>query len=110
MNPCRSLLVLLVAGFTSTALAQTNCTSAETNCALIETNIIYPTSLLTYPMASDQYSVQYRLGNGNWTNAPVWISYYGGTTASPSNVSSGYVPGTSMSFVSIPAAANTNVQ
>ena len=63
-----------------------------------------------YPMISDQYAVQYKLGNGGWSNAPVRISYYGGTLASPFNTNSGYISNkTSMSFVSIPAAANTMV-
>ena len=48
--------------------------------------------------------------NGGWSNAPVYISYYGGTLASPFNTNSGYISNkTSMSFVSIPAAANTQV-
>ena len=61
-------------------------------------------------MISDQYAVQYKLGNGGWSNAPVRISYYGGTLASPFNTNSGYISNkTSMSFVSIPAAASTMV-
>jgi hypothetical protein len=63
-----------------------------------------------YPMISDQYAVQYKLGTGGWSNAPVYISYYGGTLASPFNTNSGYISNkTSMSFVSIPAATNTTV-
>ncbi len=63
-----------------------------------------------YPMISDQYAVEYKLGNGGWSNVPVHISYYGGTLASPFNINSGYISNkTSMSFVSIPAAANTTV-
>jgi hypothetical protein len=61
-------------------------------------------------MISDQYAVGYKLGNGGWSNAPVRISYYGGTLASPFNTNSGYISNnTSMSFVSIPAAASTTV-
>ena len=61
-------------------------------------------------MTSDQYAVQYKLGNGGWSDAPVRISYYGGTLASPFNTNSGYISNkTSISFVSIPAAANTTV-
>ena len=65
---------------------------------------------LSYPIISDQYSVQYKLGGGAWTPAPVHISYYGATLASPSNSASGYGPGTSFSFVSIPVPASTAVQ
>ena len=64
---------------------------------------------LTYPMTSDRYAVQYRLGSGDWTDAKVYISYYGGTNASPYRSSSGYAPDTSMSFASIPASASTAV-
>ncbi len=61
-------------------------------------------------MSSDQYAVQYKLGNGSWSNVPVYISYYGGTVASPFNTDSGYISNkTSLSFVSIPAAASTTV-
>src|ERR1017187_11010724 len=61
-------------------------------------------------MTSDRYAVQYQLGSsGTWITAQVYISYYGGTNASPNRSSSGYVADTSMSFVSIPAAANTAV-
>jgi hypothetical protein len=61
-------------------------------------------------MISDQYAVQYKLGNGAWSNVPVYISYYGGTLASPFNTDSGYISNkTSLSFVSIPAAASTTV-
>ncbi len=103
MNQRHWLVTLLLAGLASAALAQTNCPD-------LESNITYPASSLKYPLPSDQYAVQYQLGNGGWTDAPVRISYYGGTVASPFNSDSGYVPGTSFSFVSIPASANTNVQ
>jgi hypothetical protein len=103
--------LLLWAAFTTTALAQTNSACVDPgNCADDDTNVNYPTNVLTYPMISDQYAVQYKLGNGAWSNAPVRISYYGGTIASPFNTNSGYISNkTSMSFVSIPAAANTTV-
>ena len=67
--------------------------------------------LKTYPRPSDNYAVQYQIGNGDWTTATVYISYYGQTTGSPYRKVSGYTAGTtSMSFTSIPALANTTVQ
>jgi hypothetical protein len=102
----RHLLVpLLLAGFTSVAFAQTNC-------LITEAGVTYRVPPLTYPMTSDRYAVQYKLGDADWTNATVYISYYGGTDASPLhsvNVA-GCTPETSMSFVSIPARASTRVQ
>jgi uncharacterized protein (TIGR03437 family) len=69
----------------------------------------YPSPPLTYPMTSDRYAVQYQLDNsGNWTDAQVYISYYGGTTSSP-RVKGIYPADESMSFVSIPAGASTAV-
>ena len=102
----RHLLVpLLLAGFTSVAFAQTNC-------IITDPDVTYRVPPLTYPMTSDRYAVQYKLGDADWTNATVYISYYGGTDASPLhsvNVA-GCTPETSMSFVSIPARASTRVQ
>lgn len=70
-----------------------------------------PTTPLMYPLASDQYAVQYQINGGGWTSAMVFISYYGQTDASPERGNSPYVTGTtSMSFVSIPAQANALVQ
>src|ERR1019366_7278378 len=70
-----------------------------------------PSTPFTYPMTSDQYSVQYQVRGGNWTDAMVYISYYGKTDASPYRGDSGYTRGTtSMSFVSIPAEANDLVR
>ena len=67
--------------------------------------------LITYPRPSDNYAVQYQIGNGAWTAATVYISHYGQTTGSPYRTVSGYTAGTtSMSFTSIPAQANTTVQ
>ena len=43
----------------------------------------YPNPPLTYPMTSDRYAVQYKVNGGNWTNAQVYISIYGGTNSSP---------------------------
>ena len=103
--------MLLWAGFASATLAQTNDACMDTNgCALDDTNIYYPANPLTYPPISDQYAVQYKRGNGGWSNAPVRISYYGGTLASPFNANSGCISNkTSMSFVSIPADTNITV-
>ena len=67
--------------------------------------------LKTYPLPSDNYAVQYQIGNGAWTTATVYISYYGQTTGSPYRMVSGYTAGTtSLSFTSIPAQPNTTVQ
>jgi len=111
MNRSHLLALLLWAGFTSAALAQTNCACVDTNgCAIVDATVYYPTNPVAYPLVSDQYAVQYKLGNGGWSNAPVRISYYGRTLASPFNTSSGYISNkTSLSFVSIPADMNTTV-
>jgi len=101
MIPRPLLVPLLLAGFTSAALAQ---------CPYTESDVTYPVTPLTYPMTSDRYAVQYQLDDEGWTNAQVYISYYGGTVASPFKNVSGYTPETSLSFVSIPAGANTGVQ
>jgi hypothetical protein len=71
-----------------------------------------PPTLLHYPMTSDRYAVQYKLGGGVWTNAQVYINVYGGTNTSPFESYTNYpsYPNTSMSFVSIPARANADVQ
>ena len=72
---------------------------------------------MTYPTSSDQYSVQYSLDGGTWTDAMVYISDYGGSNSSPYLSYSGYLKptgptsyGTSMSFVSIPAGKGVHVQ
>ena len=85
--------------------------SSSPMCAAIP-KATYLDTPLTYPMTSDRYAVQYKLGQGDWTDARVYISYYGGTDASPSvNYQTGYTAlETSMSFVSIPATAGTLVQ
>ena len=73
-------------------------------------NATYPTMPLTYPMTSNRYSVQYQVGaSTTWTDAPVYISYYGGTNSSPFLSFAGYTKDTSMSFASIPASAGTAV-
>ncbi len=70
-----------------------------------------PQNPISYPMASDQYAVQYRINGGTWTEALVYISYYGKTYASPARGDAPYTRGTTaMSFVSIPAQANALVQ
>src|ERR1035438_3358654 len=70
----------------------------------------YPNPPLTYPMSSNRYAVQYQLGNsGTWTNAQVYITYYGGTNSSPYIQASRYPADESMSFVSIPANSSTAV-
>src|SRR5581483_9389487 len=51
-----------------------------------------PAAIKNYPMASDRYSVQYSIGGGPFTDAKVYISYYGGSLASPPRNDSGYVP------------------
>jgi uncharacterized protein (TIGR03437 family) len=99
---------LLLGAFVSHASAQL--ISPTPQCAVVDKDATYRKPPLTYPMTSDRYAVQYQLGgSGTWITAQVYISYYGGTNASPNRSSSGYVADTSMSFVSIPAAANTAV-
>jgi uncharacterized protein (TIGR03437 family) len=98
---------LLLATFASVCFAQL--IPGPPACAVVDKDATYRTPPLTYPMTSDRYSVQYQLGSGNWTDVKVYISYYGGTNASPFRSGSGYVADTSMSFASIPAAANTAV-
>jgi hypothetical protein len=98
---CRHmLLALCLAAFVPSAFAA---------CAVNDATL--PNGLVAYPKMSDKYAVQYQVGGGGWTDAKVYISYYGETTASPYRSDSGYTVGkTSMSFVSIPAYANTLVQ
>ncbi len=101
---CDSLNALpLIAAFATLASAQ--------QCPVMtDENATYPNPPLTYPMTSDRYSVAYQLaGTGAWTSAQVYISYYGGTTSSPSVKASKYAADESMSYVSIPTAANTAV-
>jgi hypothetical protein len=70
-----------------------------------------PINPLNYPKTSDRYAVEYKVGAGPWTSAPVYISYYGETTASPPRSDSGYSVGaTSLSFVSIPVDSNQVVR
>ena len=122
MNSCYVLVPLLLAALASGAVAQ--CPVSTDPVSTISEK--YPTTPLTYPMMSDRYAVQYSVGGGDWTTGKVYISYYGGTNASPWRRDSGYalpyqLPAsstspvrpdweTSMSFVSIPARSNTNVR
>ena len=111
MNPRYSLNLLLMAAFTSICFAQL--ITPTPACAVVDQGTTYPTPPLTYPMTSDRYAVQYQLGNsGTWTNAQVYISVYGGTNSSPYEPFTNYpsYPDTSMSFVSIPASANADIQ
>jgi hypothetical protein len=73
---------------------------------------VYRTPPSVYPMTSDRYAIQYKFDGGDWTDAKVYISYYGGTNASPvfTYTIVGYTLETSMSFASIPAGANADVQ
>ncbi len=80
------------------------------NCPVTTDEVTYPSPPLTYPMTSNRYAVQYQLGGtGAFTNAQVYISYYGGTTSSPYTAASRYPTDESLSFVSIPASAGTAV-
>jgi len=93
-------LTLMLAFTTSVAFAQ---------CPTTGDAATYRTPPLNYPMTSDRYAVQYQLGSGIWVTARVYISYYGGTSASPYTKPSRYPADESISFVSVPAAANTAV-
>jgi uncharacterized protein (TIGR03437 family) len=99
MNRKRFVLLFTCARF---GLAQ--------QCPITTDAATYPNPPLTYPMTSNRYAVQYQLaGSGTWTNAQVYISYYGGTNSSPYIKASSYPADQSLSFVSIPAAASTAV-
>jgi hypothetical protein len=82
MNSRRSLVALLLAAFPSFAFAQLISAPCEVDVAP-PGYAIYPASPLTYPMTSDRYAVQYRLGGGDWTDAQIHMSVYGGTNSSP---------------------------
>jgi uncharacterized protein (TIGR03437 family) len=93
---------MLLAALASAGFAQ--------NCAATNDAATYPNPPLTYPMTSDRYAVQYQLGgSGAFTNAQVYISYYGGTNSSPYINASRYPADESMSFVSIPVSVSTAV-
>src|SRR5262249_41346228 len=119
MNPCRAIggmlfaaFALLLAGFTSAAFAQCPATDPADLAAIYPGTPANPTPPLTYPLTSDRYAVQYKIDGGNWTDARVYISIYGGTNASPFQPFTKYpsYPNTSMSFVSIPARPNADIQ
>lgn len=93
---------LILAACAAAAFAQ--------DCPVTTDAATYPNPPLTYPMTSNRYAVQYQLANsGTWTNALVYISYYGGTNSSPYINASRYPADESLSFVSIPASASTAV-
>jgi uncharacterized protein (TIGR03437 family) len=101
MKSRQGIAPLLLTAFASLAFPQACPTTTEV--------AAYPNPPLTYPMTSNRYAVQYQLGgSGTWTNALVYISYYGGSNSSP-HVQGIYSADESMSFVSIPAAASTAV-
>src|SRR5580704_3693385 len=103
----RYFAALPIAVFASVAVAQ-QCPVTDSS----EMSAIFPNPPLIYPMTSDRYAVQYSLNGGAWTNAQVYISVYGGTNSSPYEPFTNYpsYPDTSMSFVSIPASANADIQ
>ncbi len=102
MNQRLASALPLVAAFASLVFAQ--------DCPVTTDVATYPTTPLTYPMTSDRYTVQYKLGNNaNFTDAQVYVSYYGGSNSSPFIKASQYPADTSMSFASIPALAGTAV-
>jgi hypothetical protein len=101
----------IIGGFGLLALMGGYAVASSTVCP--DNDAIPPTSPRSYATVptSDQYLVQYQVGAGPWTNAVVYISYYGETLASPYRKESGYTVGTtSMSFVSIPAQAGAAVR
>jgi hypothetical protein len=108
MNPGRAIAVLSPALFT--LLLAAGAPVALAQCPVTNDSATYPARPLTYPMTSNRYAVQYKAGGGRWTDAQVYISYYGGTNASPQVSFSGYSAETSLSFVSIPAGPKTKVK
>ena len=70
-----------------------------------------PAAIKNYPLLSDRYTVQYSIAGGPFTDARVYISYYGGSLASPPRNDSGYTAlQESMSFTNITVNPNTPVQ
>jgi hypothetical protein len=113
MNPRYVLAPLLLINLTSVAAAQCQpATDPADEAAIYPSTAANPNPPSTYPLTSDRYAVQYRINDGNWTDARVYISIYGGTNASPYQPFTNYpsYPNTSMSFVSIPARPDTEVQ
>jgi hypothetical protein len=112
-NPRFSIVLLLLAICASAANAQCLAASDAADLAAIYPGTAAnPNPPSVYPLTSDRYAVQYKIDGGTWTDARVYISIYGGTTASPFQPSTKYAayPNTSMSFVSITAHPNANVQ
>ena len=108
MNRIPWRVLLLLSSFASAEFAQL--ITPTPACAVVNKDATYPNTPLVYPMTSDRYSVQYQIGgSGTWTDVKVYISYYGGTNASPFRSSSGYASDTSMSFASIPASPSSAV-
>ena len=108
-----AISLLLLASCPSVVSAQCMAaTDAADLAAIYPGTAANPNPPSIYPLTSDRYAVQYKIDGGKWTDARVYISIYGGTTASPFQPSSKYAayPNTSMSFVSIPAQPNANVQ
>ncbi|MGA2714707.1 MAG: hypothetical protein ABSG41_16530 [Bryobacteraceae bacterium] len=112
MNPRCAIVPLLLAPFAPVALAQMILPDSSSPMCAVIPKATYLDTPLKYPMTSDRYAVQYKVGLGDWTDAQVYISYYGGTNSSPAvNYQTGYTGlETSMSFVSIPASAGAFVQ
>ncbi len=110
MNPRHLLLALTLAAIALVSV----CLNAQCPIKLPPSVAVYPGPTgppLQYPMLSALWAVQYKVGARDWKDATVYISYYGGTDASPYLTYSEYNQwGTSMSFVSIPADKNTEVQ
>src|ERR1700693_1954089 len=96
-------------GMTRILLAIALASAARAQCPVQDA--LAPAAIKNYPLISDRYAVQYSVNGGSFTLAKVYISYYGGSLASPPRADAPYTPlQESMSFVSIPAAANTAVQ
>jgi hypothetical protein len=114
MNPRHVLVPLFLAVFASVVAAQQchRANDAADRAAIYPGTTANPSPPSTYPLTSDRYAVQYKIDGGNRTDARVYISIYGGTNASPFQPFANYpsYPNTSMSFVSIPARPNANVQ
>src|SRR5579862_4317324 len=89
MRPSHLLIVSLLFTFCASTASAQKCPAPD--------NAQYPPTPLTYPMSSDQYTVQYSVNGGTWTDARVYISIYGGTNSSPYEPYTNYLPFTSYS-------------
>jgi hypothetical protein len=112
VNRRHLILPLLLTAFASVASGQEVLPTSSSPACAVGPAATYQVPPDIYPLTSNQYAVQYRLGGASgWTDAQVFISNYGETMASPYRSDSGYTVGeTSMSYVSIPAGSNTSVQ